>query len=70
MRRCSRCKVSRNPAFGSTRFRSTYLESIDKQQRIRVDRQIAIADISHRSDRHKRKAHGYHAIAEEPAPTR
>lgn len=47
---------------------ATYLESINKQQRISVDRQITIADICHSSDRHKRKAYSHHAIAEESAP--
>ena len=45
---------------------AAYLEPIDKQQRIRIDGQVAIADISHRRHRHEREAYSDHAVAEEP----
>lgn len=47
-------------------FSVTYLKPVNKQQRVRVDRQIAIADISHRGDRHECEAYSDHAVAEEP----
>lgn len=45
----------------------TYLKPVNEQQRIRVDRQVAIADISHRRDRHECQAYGDHAVSEESA---
>jgi len=45
-----------------------YLKPIDEQQRVRIDRQIAIANISHCRHGHKRKTHSDHTVAEEPVP--
>jgi hypothetical protein len=47
--------------------RVTYLEPIDEQKCISIDRQIAIADVSHRCDWYEGEAHGDHAVAEESA---
>jgi hypothetical protein len=48
-------------------LRVKYLESIDEQKCIGIDRQIAVADISHRCDWDESQAYGDHAVAEESA---